>query len=304
MKNPLISVVIPAHNRKDGLNKLLDSLISQTYSNKEIIVVDDSTPPLNPSFAEIRYIHIPPTSNTKARNEGIRQAKGDIIAFTDDDCIADKDWLERIACHFQNDSVSGVEGKTIAEKMAVNYHATENLTGGKYPTCNLAFLASVLKETGGFDEKYGFFREDTDLAFAALSKNRRIVFAEDVVVFHPPRKVSARTPLRELKMIRSDIRLWKKYQFLYRRHFGRLGGGGVKTSAIVWLLSLAAVYLLFSFPILLAVPLAMVILLKYFLHLRKRIFSFRWTDYIVFSWARDILYPFFFVYYFLSEKGK
>jgi glycosyltransferase involved in cell wall biosynthesis len=305
MLQPFVSVIVPAHNRKKELDVVLRSLISQSYPREkyEILVIDDSVPPLKPAFRSVRYFHIPPSSHSRARNLGIRQAKGEIIAFTDDDCVPRRDWIEKICLPFQKPETSGVEGKTVSEKMEAGYHATENLGGNKYPTCNIAFRKNVLEEVGGFDEKYGFFREDTDLAFAVLSKNKKIVFAGDAVVFHPPRKIPPHTPLKELGMIKSDIRLYKKFPSLYRKYIGPPGGGGVKISFLSWAFTLSFLYLLLAGSPAAAIPLILVILLKYETHLKGRVFSpGGYAGYIAFSWLRDLLYPFFFSFYYLTEN--
>lgn len=296
---PFISVVIPSHNRKEELQRALQSLLSQSYPRElyEIIVVDDSIPPLTVP-PEIRYIHLLPTSHSKARNKGISLAQGEIIAFTDDDCIPQQHWLENIAAHFTDDAIDGVEGKTTSDRMAVHFHATENTTGGNYPTCNIAFRKKTLQQTGGFDEQYGFFREDTDLAFSVLSQGGRIIFCEDVIVHHPPRKIPLYAPLRELNMIKSDIRLYKKYPDLYRKHIGFPGGGGVKIALLMWMLTLA-LFLIIPEGVIAFFPLILIILLKYATHLKRRIFSIQgYIGYIVFSWIRDLLYPFFYIRYF------
>jgi len=308
MSEHFISVVVPSHNRENDLSRALESLMVQTYPREqyEIVVVDDSTPAVRiKKSPTIKLIHIPPTSHTKARNLGIKESRGDIVAFTDDDCIPDKDWLKRISEAFQDPDVMGVEGRTLAEKMGINFHAAENTTGQKYPTCNIAFRKSVLTNVGGFDEKYGFFREDTDLAFAILSKNNKIVFKNNVIVNHPPRRTTSLAPLKELKMIKSDIRLYKKFPHLYRKTIGFVGGGGIRISMLVWLFSILAILNVPVNLIVSGILLLTVILIKYFTHIKNRIFSM--TDavsYIIISWVRDLLYLFFFGFYYITEKGK
>ncbi|MBI4021208.1 MAG: glycosyltransferase [Candidatus Aenigmarchaeota archaeon] len=299
----MISVIIPAHNRPQELARVLQALREQTVPPGEVVVVDDSVPPLAPeAFPGLRVVQLPPTSHSVARNKGVAAARGDIIAFTDDDCVPARDWIERLTARFRDPAVIGVEGKTTADRMGPGFHATENLRGGNYPTCNLALRKAALQAVGGFDERYGFFREDTDLAFAVLSRGGTIVFADDVLVHHPPRKISPRTPLKELRMIKSDIRLYRKFPSLYRRHLGRVGGGGIKIAAAVWILT-ALFVLAFPTPAAL-VPFALVIALKYATHLRRRRFvAGQWAAYILVSWLRDLLYPFFFAAYALTVRS-
>lgn len=92
---PLVSVVIPTYNRTDYLKITLNSVIEQTYSNIEIIVVDDGTPSdeneiLCNSFSGVKYFKIENTGGPcKPRNFGISKSKGTYIGFVDDDDV----WL-------------------------------------------------------------------------------------------------------------------------------------------------------------------------------------------------------------------
>lgn len=95
MKKPLVSIIVPTYNRSNLLSKTLDSLFSQTFSNFEIIVVDDGSPGnenkiLCNQYPKIRYIKIENSGGpSKPRNVGIKMAKGEYLAFVDDDDL----WL-------------------------------------------------------------------------------------------------------------------------------------------------------------------------------------------------------------------
>ena len=95
MKHPLVSVIIPTYNRTDYLKITLNSVLSQTYKNIEIIVVDDGSEGdankiLCDSFSNVIYIKIKNSGGpARPRNTGIKAAKGELIGFTDDDDI----WL-------------------------------------------------------------------------------------------------------------------------------------------------------------------------------------------------------------------
>jgi teichuronic acid biosynthesis glycosyltransferase TuaG len=95
MSNPLVSIIIPTYNRTDYLDLTIQSVLSQTYHNIEIIVVDDGTPNNNNEVLckktnKVKYIKIENSGGpAKPRNVGIREAKGKYIAFVDDDDL----WL-------------------------------------------------------------------------------------------------------------------------------------------------------------------------------------------------------------------
>lgn len=94
-KQPLVSVIIPTYNRTDYLNLTIQSILSQTYQNIEIIVIDDGTPNSNnevlcKKLDNVKYIKIENSGGpAKPRNIGIHEAKGKYIAFVDDDDL----WL-------------------------------------------------------------------------------------------------------------------------------------------------------------------------------------------------------------------
>ena len=100
-KQPLISFIIPCYNAQEYLEQCVNSVIGQTYSNLEIILVDDgskdSTPKLCDSFAErderVRVIHKQNSGASQARNSGLAEAVGDYIMFLDSD-----DWIEPETC--------------------------------------------------------------------------------------------------------------------------------------------------------------------------------------------------------------
>ena len=96
----MVSVIIPVHNDADRLRFCLGALDEQTYPEEryEVLVIDNnSNPPLNETvaaFGRARCLHEPKPGSYAARNTGLAAARGDIIAFTDSDCIPAPDWLE------------------------------------------------------------------------------------------------------------------------------------------------------------------------------------------------------------------
>jgi len=137
---PDISVVICSHNGASKIKDTLASLTNQSITNSryEIIIVNDGS--TDGLLSVLNEFEVKVISNTKnvglaeSRNIGLRAAKSEIVAFTDDDCIPNSDWLEKILFHFnqEGDSMLGLSGKvTTAEKksLAQNYiDATSPLT--------------------------------------------------------------------------------------------------------------------------------------------------------------------------------
>ena len=116
---PFASIVVCTKNRYEHLEQCLPSLASLNYPNYEIIVVDDSTSRDQVSRNQkvvcdvgAKYIFNGRKGKSLAQNIGIRVAKGDIIATTDDDCIADKCWLRFLVENFSDPTVMCVAGRT------------------------------------------------------------------------------------------------------------------------------------------------------------------------------------------------
>ena len=195
---PFVSVVIPTYNRASLLLKLLDSLTKQTYpfDHFEVIVVDDGstdeTEQVVRKFAEsapfsVVYLRQKRKGPAAARNLGIRHSQGEIIAFADSDVTVVEGWIENAVKHFKNNGVEGVEGRTEPCGSETPFsHRAHNLKGGQFLTCNIFYTKAILEKVGGFDERFQApHREDSDLAWRVLDVGGQIVFAPDVLAFHP-----------------------------------------------------------------------------------------------------------------------
>src|SRR3989344_313888 len=149
------SIVVMTHNRKRVLEKTIDAMLQLDYSGKyEIIVVNDGstdgTAEMLQKYSKnqkVVVINQPRSLPCKARNNGIKKVKYEVTVIMDDDCIPRKDWLERL--------MQGFEEKDVGVVSSYSVH------GGT----STAFITDALRKVGGFDEEYGYYREDTDLVF-------------------------------------------------------------------------------------------------------------------------------------------
>ncbi|MFD1562997.1 glycosyltransferase [Haloarchaeobius amylolyticus] len=138
--DPVISVVIPTipSNSHDAV---VDSLREQTADAYEVIVVDDATLDI-----------------CEARNEGIRAARGEIIALTDDDCRPPRDWLSKIVTAFDRDpELVCLEGAVFGGR---TYDGERRYVG-----CNLAFDRDAALSVGGFRSTFAGWRDDTEFGW-------------------------------------------------------------------------------------------------------------------------------------------
>lgn len=224
-KRPRISVIIPTYERHDLLTKLMSGLNEQTNKDFEVIIIDQSSECWKErnDFCgmDICYCHVSFRGASKARNFGIRLSRGQIIAFIDDDCEPDINWLKNVVKYFNMSGVIGVEGRIETKhKNNKKYRNVSNagLEGIAFMTANLFMDIKALGILGGFDEDFDnpHFREDTDLGWRARRLGL-LPFANDVVVKHPPHKRSNNRESSEErnKFFINDPLLLKKHPDMY-----------------------------------------------------------------------------------------
>lgn len=230
---PHVAVVIPTYRRPQLLELLLRSLFQQTYSPErfEIVVVGDTeSAPETPAVVQralgdspvpLRYL-VTTNNAPHKRNVGFANTTAEFIAFTDDDCRADPNWLLELVRTVGD--AGGAQGHTIIprpdEGSAAFYHASQ-LGKALYPTCNILYRRHVLEEVGGFDERFDApVREDTDLAFAVLELGYEIRSANDAVIYHHVRPGEPWGILRSARQARFEVLLYKKHPAYYRRLIG------------------------------------------------------------------------------------
>jgi glycosyltransferase involved in cell wall biosynthesis len=161
----LVSIVIPVYDNPDGLLKTLDSIRLLGDDSCEVIAVDDGSPRplvLPAEYQWCRVVRLPRNQGTGlARNEGVRQAKGTILAFTDSDCVVPRDWLKVIRGIFQDAGIQAAGG-TFAEQAQTNtiqwlrflestfYHLHEPAMVNCFTTSNFTIRRDAFEKAGGF----------------------------------------------------------------------------------------------------------------------------------------------------------
>ena len=190
--DPQVSIIVITRNHGQYLDGCLKCLLDQAYNNCEILVIDDASTDNTAEVVNkfpsgsIRYFRNDKRLNVAlSRNFGIEQSAGEFVFFTDADCLPNRHWVaEGMRC-FEDSNVIGVEGITLAEQQDIGakYHIVENITGGQYQTCNIAYRKNVLQKIGGFSQKFEYAYEDIDLAIRA-KKEGSVPFCKDMLVFH------------------------------------------------------------------------------------------------------------------------
>lgn len=198
---PRISIVVATYNGGETLRECLLSLERLDYPDYEVIVVDDGstddTEEILRDFLSIRVWRQENRGLSVARNVGIGLASGEIVAFTDSDCVADADWLYFVALAMLGGNCAGVGGPNLTpwERRPIHRtvahapgHATHVLldieVAEHVPGCNMAFWRSSLVEAGSFDPTFRKAGDDVDMIWRLQEKGGRILFAPAAFVWH------------------------------------------------------------------------------------------------------------------------
>jgi glycosyltransferase involved in cell wall biosynthesis len=208
---PKVSVIIPVKNGANHIRELLDSLMQVDYEKDkmEIIVVDgkstDETREVVSQYPVQLLTEERPGLNG-ARNTGLRHSSGEIIVFTDFDCVIPKNWIAEIVENFQNSNVGCAGGnvqryyedflsqyadESIMPVMRI-FKKRETIDSVKppmhYPAgCNMAFKREAIEKAGIFDEsiKYGF--DEDELVERICRRGYKMVLDPQVLVKHKHR---------------------------------------------------------------------------------------------------------------------
>lgn len=203
----IFSVVIPSHGRPGPLSACLRAVLNADFppDRFEIVVVDDGNPdeletrvPLPASETDVRWLRLSGNAGpAAARNEGARTARGTYLAFIDDDCLADREWLTRLLAALEANPGAAVGGgvadgsggnlycaadQAILD-VAYAYYNPDASRARFVATCNLAVPAAAFRDVGGFDPAHRT-AEDRELCARWLAGGRRLIYAGDAVVVH------------------------------------------------------------------------------------------------------------------------
>lgn len=198
---PQVSVVVCAYNAERTMDSCLASLEHLNYPNYEVIVVNDGskdrTLEITQRYDYVRIINQENKGLSVARNVGIATANGEIVAFTDSDCVADPDWLSYLVAKFLASDCQAVGGPNLSPPEDAFIPACVAVSPGK-PThvllsdevaehiagCNMAFRREALQEISGFDPIFHAAGDDVDLCWRLQDKGYTIGFSPAAVVWH------------------------------------------------------------------------------------------------------------------------
>jgi O-antigen biosynthesis protein len=200
-RSPRVSVVICAYNAERTMEACLASLEHLNYPDYEVIVVNDGskdrTLEISERFGFCRIISQPNMGLSFARNVGCDAATGEIVAYTDSDCVADADWLAYLVAKMEASDLVACGGPNfpppedslVPAAVAVSPggpthvllsdDVAEHIAG-----CNMAFRRDVLRGLGGFDPVYRAAGDDVDICWRLQDAGHTIGFSPAAVVWH------------------------------------------------------------------------------------------------------------------------
>lgn len=230
MINIKVSVIIPTYKRKDLLKNCLAKLAEIKRDDFEIIIINDYLQDdLSGIVSDSLIGKVAVFNNQKnlgpaaSRNFGAAQAKGEILAFIDDDVLVLKNWMDVGVAAFSENNKVAVIGKTILPANQFPHpfkHFMINDRPGRYPSCNLWVKKSAFEKVGGFSLDFFnnrwkiFHHEDADLCFRLMNLGA-IAFNEELVVEHPTHSYSWCNPLKSAKKVFFDPLLFKRHPQKY-----------------------------------------------------------------------------------------
>ena len=198
---PKVSVIVCSYNGGQTLEACLRSLKKIDYPDYEVVVVDDgSTDHTKEILSHHPWVNAIYQTNhglSVARNVGAAAATGEIIAYTDSDCMADPDWLYYLVGTLLSGNYAGVGGPNISPP-AQNWHQAcvaaapggpshvllTDVVAEHIPGCNMAFYRWAFEKVGGFDPEYRKAGDDVDFCWRLQQEGEVIAFSPSAIVWH------------------------------------------------------------------------------------------------------------------------
>lgn len=250
---PFVSVIVPVFNDQPGVDRCVKALSTQSYpvESYEVIIVDNgSNPPIciaTEAAGHVQLLNCDETGSYAARNVGISKSRGEILAFIDADCVAERDWLRNgVAALLSNDSEcivgGGVQFQPTAQLRATELYQT--LAGFPQETNvterGFAATANMLAPKSCFD-RVGLFNTellsggDIEWCLRARQQDIEVVYCGDAAVLTTPRS-DLRSAIRQARRVAGG-----RYH-LQRSGLAKYAGDKIRShrapfSAVSWILN-------------------------------------------------------------------
>ncbi len=200
-RTPFVSVIVCSYNGGQTLAACLESLGKLNYPAYEVILVDDGstddTAYIAAQFPWVRYVYQTNQGLSVARNTGAAAAKGEVLAYTDSDCMADVDWLYYLIGTLLSGDYAGVGGPNVpppaqnwiqacvaAAPGGPSHVLLTDTVAEHIPGCNMAFYRWAFEAAGGFDPEYRKAGDDVDFCWRIQQAGWVIAFSPAAIVWH------------------------------------------------------------------------------------------------------------------------
>lgn len=227
-----VSIVVPTRGRQVSLGSCLSALLTaadRIEESVELIVLDDGEADVVkrlvqelpvPQRVSARYVPRRAYGGdgpVRGRDYGVREARYDLVAFTDDDTVCDPDWLRRAVGTLRAaPELAGLEGAVVPDGCApldaVRARVVQSRNGGGFLTANLILRREAVLQAGGFQRLWNervltgtlHFREDTDLGLRVTKRVGPVPFDAELLVWHPIDEPSLRQHLHTARFFALD----------------------------------------------------------------------------------------------------
>ena len=198
------SVIVCTRNGRSRIGACLQAIDRSYGANMtyETLVIDDGSTDgtaefVKKNFPNVRLIVLEPCGLSAARNAGAAAARGEIFAFTDDDCEPDREWLARLQPHFQQGKYAAVGGPNLppsprnweeavvcAAPGSPSHVMLDDEEAEHLPGCNLVVTRAAFEAIGGFDLRFHTAGDDVDFCWRLRDAGFRLGFAPGAFVWH------------------------------------------------------------------------------------------------------------------------
>ena len=198
----LFSVIVCTRNGRDRIGGCLEAIGKMTGGGFETIVVDDGSSDgtadfVAKNFPTVRLLPLDPVGLSRARNAGAMLARGAVLAFTDDDCEPDREWISRLRPIFQEGQFAAAGGPNLPPKPrnweeavvcaapgAPSHVMLDDEEAEHLPGCNLVVTKAAFKTIGGFDPQFHTAGDDVDFCWRLRDAEFRLGFVPGAFVWH------------------------------------------------------------------------------------------------------------------------
>lgn len=196
------TIIVCTRNGAARISDCLHAIDALAGGPYETIVVndgstDDTAEIVSKSFPHVRLLNIPPSGLSIARNLGAESATGEILAYTDDDCLPDIDWISRLDRAFQNPDIAAAGGPNLPPKArsleeaiisaapgAPSHILLDDTRAEHLPGCNMVVRRKALEKIGGFNPLFHTAGDDVDFCWRLRDAGYELGFIPGAFVWH------------------------------------------------------------------------------------------------------------------------